>query len=129
MTDSKTKTSWNLEFWAFQIVKSVVDCINLKQIDCRKLLNVLLKHFSLINGPQNGKNYSNISPYDFSYDLSYSFLFGQLEFSRFTHKSSEFWGNLWADSGSALPRSHHKKISKKNEESMGASLKHIIFHI
>ena len=50
VTGSKTKKSMNLEFWAFKIMKSGFYCTNLKQIDSRKLLDLLFKHMFTING-------------------------------------------------------------------------------
>ena len=51
MTGSKIHKSWNLEFWAFKIMKSWFDCTNLEQINSRKLLNLLFNHISPINDP------------------------------------------------------------------------------
>ena len=51
-TGSKTKQSWNLEFGAFKIMTSGFYCTNLKQINSRKLSNLLFKHISPINDQQ-----------------------------------------------------------------------------
>ena len=52
VTGSKIPKSWNLEFWAFKIMKSGFYYTDPEQINSRKLLKVLFKNISLINCPK-----------------------------------------------------------------------------
>ena len=77
VTGSKIYESWNLEFGAFEIIKSNFDGTNLKQINSRKLLKVLFEHMFTIDGP----NIAIIIPINchkiflwFSYDFPMIFL-------------------------------------------------------
>ena len=48
----ENQKSWNFEVLMFEIMKSGFYCTNLKQINFRKLLNLLFKHISPMNGPE-----------------------------------------------------------------------------
>ena len=51
-TGSKIQKSWNLEFRTSQIMKSGFYCTKMKQINSRKLLNLLFKYIVAINDPK-----------------------------------------------------------------------------
>ena len=73
----KSQKSWKCQVLMSVIMKSGFHRTNLKQINSRKLLNLLFKYISPINGPTKCNPYSNMFSYDvlwFSYDCLMTFL-------------------------------------------------------